>query len=179
MTSFRLSPAFSAGRAGEDHLDLGQDLGLEAGVAHLVARDGLGLEVDRQEPAVPPDLELDEPVRLGADGQVDVAPGLDLAAGDADDLVVDPQAGLLGRRAVLDPADDRLLVEVLGDRRPDGVHERDDDQGQDDVHDRAHGHDEEPLEARLGHQVVRGDRPVLLEHPLPQHLDVAAHRERG
>ena len=39
--------------AGRDQPDLGQDLGPEPGIAHLVPADGFRLELDRQDLAVP------------------------------------------------------------------------------------------------------------------------------
>ena len=103
-----------------------------------------------------------------------------LPAVDAQDLVVRPEVRLFGRGAGIDVADDGLLVLVLGGGHADAVDHGDEDDGQEDVHDRAHGHDQEPLAPRLLDIMSSGaSSPARFEHPLAQELDVAAHGDQA
>ncbi len=179
MTSPGPEPRFLGRGPGRDQADLGQDLGPEPGIAHLVAGDGPRLELDRQDLSAPDDLESDDPVRLRADGDLDIVPGRDLAAVDAQDLVVRPEVRLRGRGAGIDVSYDGLLVLVFGGGHADAVDHGDEDDGQEDVHDRAHRHDQEPGPAALRHHVVGGELPARFEHPLAQELDVAAHGDQA
>ncbi len=148
-------------------------------LAHLVARDALGLE-RRARPdhggAVSPSLvlEIERLLRRGEDGEHHVLPRVHRLAFDGEHEIARLEARLLGRRSRLDHAHHRRHLTRVARREPGHEHDRHQDDGEDDVGGRAGEEDQDPLPTRPV-EVLAGV-VAALAGVLPREVDVAAQR---
>ena len=176
-TSPALRPAFSAGSPGVDPADPQVQHRPDAEVGGVVLLDQVGREAER---AARRPARTQHDLDLAAGGEqhrlLVVGPGRRVVAGDARQPIADLDAGL-GRRRPLEHAADLGRVALVG--RLAGAVQVDADHDQerrDDVHGRTGDVDLEPLPLRLGEELVRLGRGVVVRR-LAGHLHVAAERD--